>query len=70
MLHEFHARSAPPFVVLPFAAIIVVLLALGIGTSSAMFSAVNTVLLRPLPYPAADRLVAIYEANARQHDLD
>src|SRR5439155_1127071 len=37
--------------------------------NSAIFSAVDAVLLRPLPYPAADRLVAIYEANVSQHDL-
>jgi predicted permease len=35
-------------------------LAVGIGTSSAMFSVVDTVLLRPLPYPHADRVVSVY----------
>jgi putative ABC transport system permease protein len=46
-----------------FTAIAVVTLGLGIGASTAIFSVVNSVTLRKLPYPNADRLVAIQEIN-------
>jgi predicted permease len=46
-----------------FLAVALVTMAIGIGVSTALFSVVDGVLLRPLPYPHADRLVALSTTN-------
>ena len=46
-----------------FAAAVVAVLALGIGSTTAVFALVDALLLRPVPYPEADRLMTLWESN-------
>ena len=48
-----------------FSITVVLTLALGIGANSAVFSAINSVLLRPLPFPNSDRIVSIAQVQAK-----
>ncbi|HEY7409377.1 MAG TPA: ABC transporter permease [Vicinamibacteria bacterium] len=57
-------RRSPGFTMAALA-----VLALGIGANTVMFGVVNTVLLRPLPYPEAARLLRVQTANAEGEDM-
>jgi putative ABC transport system permease protein len=57
-------RSSPAFAL---AAILTI--ALGIGANTAIFSVVDHVLLRPLPFPDADRLVRVRLTHPTEHDV-
>jgi len=48
-----------------FSAAVILTLAMGIGANSAVFSAIDAILLRPLPFPNGDQLMTIVERNPK-----
>jgi len=59
MLSDFRHAARVLLKAPGFSAIVILVFAVGIGATSTIFSIVNAVLLKPLPFPGADRLVAI-----------
>jgi len=60
--HTFRGWRRTPVLALT----VIATLALGIGANAAVFSVVNAVLFRPLPYPAPDRLIELFEVDPRK----
>src|ERR1044071_800821 len=48
-----------------FTAVAVITLALGIGANTAIFSAVNAMLIQPLPFQDSDKLMTVWRTNPR-----
>ncbi len=53
-----------------FTAVAVLVLALGIGANSVIFSVINAVLLRSLPFPDPDRIIMVFESNLQRHNQE
>jgi putative ABC transport system permease protein len=53
-----------------FSLAVILTLALGIGANSAVFSAIDTIILRPLPFPDGDQLVALYQHDSNGRDAN
>jgi putative ABC transport system permease protein len=53
-----------------FTAMAILTLALGIGANTAVFSAIDAVLLRPLPFPEGDRLMRLYQTQRNDADAN
>lgn len=64
--HAFRYLARRPM----FSLVAIVTLAVGIGMATAMFTLVHSVLLRPLPFPDADRLVTVTLGAATYERLE
>jgi len=53
-----------------FAAVAILTLALGIGVNSVIFSLVNGILLRPLPFPESEKIVSVFTVQKDQAEQD
>jgi putative ABC transport system permease protein len=69
---RFHVRAAWRFLLKSpgFSLAVILTLALGIGANTAVFSAIDAIVLRPLPFPHGDELVRIYQHDAKGRDAN
>ncbi len=68
MLQDFVTASGRCARAPGFTAVAILTLALGIGANTALFSIVNGVLLKPLPYPHPEQLVTLHESKPNFSD--
>jgi hypothetical protein len=68
----FHLKAALRFLRKSpsFSLAVILTLALGIGANSAVFSAIDAIVLRPLPFPNGDRLVVLYQHDSKGRDAN
>ncbi len=66
LLHDLRSSTRMLIKHPGFVATTTLILALGIGANTTIFSVVNTILMRPLPYKEPDRIVMIWETNQTQ----
>ena len=69
---RFNLKAAVRFVrrAPSFAIAVILILAVAIGANSAVFSAIDAVILNPLPFPNGDQLVAIYQHDTNNRDAN
>lgn len=69
---RFHLRAAMRFLRRSpsFSLIVIVILGIGIGANSAVFSAMDAVVLQPLPYPRSEELLMLHQHDRSHHDAN
>lgn len=69
---RFNLKAAVRFVrrAPSFSIAVILILAVAIGANSAVFSAINAIVLNPLPFPNGDQLVAIYQHDTKNRDAN
>lgn len=63
MISQWRSACRALFLRASFSVAAIIILSVGIGATTTLFSVIDTVLWKSLPYPQADRLVTIFEAN-------